>query len=301
MSEASVLITGCRGQLGSDLLEGLSSDYRVDGIDIDDLDLTDAGGVFEYFRETRPKMVVHAAAYTDVDGCESNVGQAMTVNGTATRQIALACRDIGAKMIYYSTDYVFDGAGRDGRGYVEEDRPDPQTVYGRSKLAGEKAIAGVLEDFVVLRIAWTYGATGSNFVKTMVRLGKTQIKQKELGEVPKPLQVVDDQIGNPTWTVEVVRQTQRVIRERVRGLCHATSEGSCSWYEFARDVFEELSMDVDVEPCSTDQYPRPAPRPKWSVLENARLKAQDSNVMRDYRVALREFISMHGDRLLDEM
>lgn len=298
-SRQRILVTGCQGQLGTDLMVGLEEGYQVTGIDIDTLNITDASAVFNYLQKLRPEVVIHAAAYTDVDGCESNVAEAMGVNVTGTRHLALACRDVGAKLIYYSTDYVFDGK-RD-RPYVEDDEPAPQTVYGKSKLAGERAILDVLTDYAILRITWVYGATGGNFVKTMLRIGKGQVQARQRGDKYASLKVVDDQIGNPTWTRDVVRQTARVLRDNLRGLFHASSEEQCSWYKFAREIFEIVGLEVDVKPCPSEEYPLPATRPHWSVLENARLKSLEANEMRDYRVALEEFLSKCGEKILGEL
>jgi dTDP-4-dehydrorhamnose reductase len=278
---------------------GLSEEYSVTGVDIDTLDITNAALVFGHLQEIKPEIVIHAAAFTDVDGCESNVARAMAVNGTGTGHLALACRDVGAKLVYYSTDYVFDGDADNP--YVESDKPAPQTVYGKSKLAGERAIVDTLEDHAVLRIAWVYGAAGRNFVKTMLRVGKGQAQARQRGDKYAPLKVVDDQIGNPTWTVDVVGQTKRVLRDDLRGLYHSTSDGNCSWYQFARDIFEIAGLEVELEPCSSEQYPLPAPRPRWSVLENARLKSLEANEMRDYRTALEEFLGKYGEKILEEV
>ncbi|MGD8922157.1 MAG: dTDP-4-dehydrorhamnose reductase [Candidatus Zixiibacteriota bacterium] len=289
MSETKVLVTGHRGQLGSDLMEGLSASFDITGVDIDMLDITDKSAVMEFIEKLQPDIVIHAAAYTNVDGCETNAELAMGVNRDGTSNVAEACRNIGAYMIYYSTDYVFDGQA--DAPYVETDSPNPQTVYGRSKLAGEEAVRKMLDDYAILRIAWVYGKSGKNFVKTMVRLAQIQQETKRRGETVKPLTVVDDQIGNPTWTMDIVRQTQTVIDRRLKGLYHSTSEGQCSWYRFASDIFEIVGFDVDLQACSTAEFPRPAKRPAMSVLENRRLNEADANVMRHYRMALEEFLT----------
>ncbi|MEW5796626.1 MAG: dTDP-4-dehydrorhamnose reductase [Candidatus Zixiibacteriota bacterium] len=292
-----ILITGYRGQLGSDLMLGLAKRYQVSGFDLPEVDIRELRAVLDIVRESRPDIVIHAAAYTDVDGCESDHDLAFAVNRDGTWNVAQACEDIGARMIYYSTDYVFDG--RKATAYVESDPPHPATVYGRSKLEGENAVRETVREWAVLRIAWVYGRQGKNFVKTMIRLGQQQLAVDV--DERKSLTVVDDQYGNPTWTVDIVRQTEEVIEHDLRGVFHATSEGEVSWYRFACDIFEELKMKVVVEPCTTRDYPRPAPRPARSSLENQRLKAAGRNVMRDYREALREFLQLHGRELLNEV
>jgi len=291
-----VLITGAKGQLGHDLMEILASDYEVVGADIEEFDLRHRSAVQEFFRLRRPDIVVHAAAYTDVDGCESNKDQAMAINGAGTKNIALACKEVGAHLLYYSTDYVF--AGDKDAPYSEEDSPDPRTVYGRSKLEGERAIQDILAAHTILRIAWIYGRHGKNFVRTMLKLGADQIKKAEAGESVTPLKVVDDQFGNPTWTVEVVRQTREVLKHRLTGLYHATAHGETSWFRFAAAIFEQMKMPVDLVPCTTDEFPRPAPRPARSSLDNSGLRRAGIDVMRDWNAALSDFLSRHGKEML---
>jgi dTDP-4-dehydrorhamnose reductase len=170
-------------------------------------------------------------------------------------------------------------------------------VYGRSKLAGEEAVRELLDDYAILRIAWVYGFHGKNFVKTMIKSGKQQLDARTKGEPVLPLRVVNDQVGNPTWTKEIVRQTAKMLDHDLRGTFHATSEGETSWYDFARQIFEILKMQVDLQPCATAEYPRPAPRPVRSSLENVRVNEAGCNVMRDYRTALEEFLGRHGQEL----
>jgi dTDP-4-dehydrorhamnose reductase len=200
-----LLVTGSKGQLGRDLISDFSKKYDISGFDIDDIDIRNLEQLKSFFKEKKPDIVLHTAAYTDVDGCEHNVETAMSINAEGTTNIALACREIGAKLIYYSTDYVFDGDKTTP--YTETDTPNPQTVYGKSKLEGEKYVTEILEDYIILRIAWLYGAHGKNFVRTMIKLGEEQLKNSKDGQIVTPLKVVDDQIGNPTWTVEIARQT----------------------------------------------------------------------------------------------
>jgi len=291
-----ILVTGHRGQLGSDLMALLGAKYRVAGIDLPEVDITDLSQVFKTVQEVRPEVVIHAAAYTDVDGCESDSETAFAVNRDGTWNVAQACAEMGCRLIYYSTDYVFDGA--QATPYVETDLPNPRTIYGKSKLAGEEAILESLDDFAILRIAWVYGRQGKNFVKTMIRLGNQQSADRQAGKSVPPLKVVNDQIGNPTWTEEIVRQTVAVLEHDLQGVFHATSEGVASWYEFARLIFENLHMGVDIQPCTTAEFPRPAPRPAHSALENGRLKQAGLNVMRDYRIALEEFLGRYGQELM---
>lgn len=294
-ASSRILVTGHRGQLGSDLVTFLAAEHQVSGVDLPEVDITDLNQVLSTVRRLRPDVVIHAAAYTDVDGCETDSETAFSVNRDGTWNVAQACAELGTRLIYYSTDYVFDGTKPTP--YIETDLPNPRSVYGRSKLAGEEAVWELLEDYAILRIAWVYGLHGKNFVKTMIMLGKQQLAERKAGRPVSPLKVVNDQMGNPTWTEEIVRQTAKVLDHDLLGTFHATSEGETSWYDFARRVFEILMMDVDIQPCITAEYPRPAPRPARSSLENACLKEVGCNVMRDYQTALEEFLRRYGQEL----
>ena len=288
-------MTGCRGQLGSDLIELLKGEYAVHGVDIQDFDIREYDQVLGCLKEIKPEVVLHTAAYTDVDGCQTNRETATSINAEGTENIARACSEVGAKLIYYSTDYVFDGAK--STPYIESDTTNPRTHYGRGKLEGEKRVTSLLDDYLILRIAWLYGHVGKNFVRTMVQLGFRQMQQTRQGEIITPLKVVDDQFGNPCWTLEIARQTRVVLDNNLTGVFHATSEGETSWYGFARMIFEKLNMPVQVRPCPTEEFPRPAPRPKRSSLENKRLKETGLNVMRRWDIALAEFLDQRGESL----
>lgn len=291
-----LLVTGHRGQLGTDLVPILADQYEVVGTDLPEVDIRDRDVVLELFTGERPEVVLHAAGFTDVDACETDEATALAVNGEGTRNVALATAEIGARLIYFSTDYVFDGAKPTP--YIETDSPNPQTVYGRSKLVGEEAVQEVADDSAILRVGWVYGRHGKNFIKTMVGLGKKQLEAADDSDASAPLRVVDDQTGSPTWTVDIARQTALVIQEGLRGLFHATSGGETTWFGLAKLVFEILDMPVSVEPCSSAEFGRPAARPARSSLHNARLEARGYNTMRDHVGALREFLNLHGKELL---
>jgi dTDP-4-dehydrorhamnose reductase len=290
-----ILVTGSEGQLGQELVPFFSSAYDVVGADFEDCDVRLYSNVRVCVRDVQPDIVIHAAADTDVDECEIDQRMAMAVNAAGTENVARACKEVGAKMVYYSTDYVFDGTKQSP--YVETDAVDPKTVYGKSKLEGERQVVDLLDDYVILRIAWLYGIEGQNFVKTMVRLGLEQLDARKQARPTEPLKVVDDQFGNPCWTLEIARQTGVVLANNLTGIFHATSEGETSWYGFARMIFEELNMPVQVRPCPTEEFPRPAPRPKRSSLENKRLKEAGLNIMRSWDIALAEFLDQRGESL----
>ncbi len=299
MAYRKILVSGCRGQLGRDLVRMLEHSYQVSGIDIEDVDIQDSRGLEKCVLQAAPDAVIHTAAYTDVDGCESNPELAMAVNCAGAENVARACRAAGAKMLFYSTDYVFDGLS--ATPYTEEDIPAPQTIYGKSKWEGERAVSRTVENSAILRIAWVYGYHGKNFVKTMMKIGRQYLFAREKGENPPPLRVVDDQFGNPTWTEDVVRQTQIVLENDLTGVYHASSEGTASWYKFACDIFRHLNMSVNLTPCTTEEYPRPARRPRYSSLENAALKKLGLNVMPHYEKSLENFLNSYGARLLNEI
>jgi dTDP-4-dehydrorhamnose reductase len=294
-TSGKILVTGHRGQLGADLMALLGTRHDLVGFDLPELDICNREATRRLIAAENPGLVIHAAAYTDVDGCEANRGTAVAVNGEGTRNVALACKEIGARLIYYSTDYVFDGLK--GSAYSESDPTGPRTVYGRSKLAGEEAVAETLEDYAILRVAWVYGKGGRNFVKTMARLGAAQVVEAEAGGRVSPLKVVDDQVGNPSWTEDIVRQTEAVFDTAFRGIYHAGAHGETTWYRFARRIYEGLGLKVLLEPCPTGDIRRPAPRPAMSALENRRLKGAGVDRMRDWEEALSEFLQRHGKEL----
>ena len=254
----SWLITGAGGMLGQDLVSLLrDSGEDFTAADRGTLSITDAAAATAFVRQVRPAIVVNCAAWTAVDDAEAHESQALAVNGTGAANLATACAAIGATLIQPSTDYVFSGTG--SRPYAEDDEPSPRTAYGRTKLAGERAVRRNLpETGYVLRTAWLYGAHGPNFVRTMIRL-----------EAARPtVAVVDDQHGQPTWTADVARQILLLARSGARaGVYHATSSGQTTWLGFARAVFELLGADPGrVTPTSSSALSRPAPRPAYSVL-----------------------------------
>lgn len=290
-----ILVSGANGQLGRELVAMLSATYEVTGFDIDEADICSESDLNRFVGRVRPDLIIHAAAYTAVDDCEVNEEKAMLVNGTGTANIARSAAEIGARLFYYSTDYVFDGLKASA--YTEDDPVGPMTVYGRSKLAGETFVSDILEDSLIIRIAWVYGKHGQNFVRTMLKLGAAQIERRRAGKTVAPLRIVNDQFGNPTWTQEIVRQTAKLIDSDLRGIVHATSTDETTWYQFACEIFSCMNMLVDVEPCTSEEFPRPAPRPHRSSLKNSRLQQAGLGVMRDYDIALKECLEKDGDSL----
>jgi dTDP-4-dehydrorhamnose reductase len=226
----------------------------------------------------KPEVVIHCAAYTKVDQAESEPDEAYRVNADGTRNAALAAEQIGAKFVYISTDYVFDGKAN--APYRENDRTDPQSVYGKSKLAGEQWVQSLSSRYFIVRTSWVYGKYGSNFVKTMLRLAEERDR----------LKVVSDQVGSPTYTLDLAQFLLELVQTDHYGIFHASNSGACSWYEFAKAIFEERGMIVQVEPCTTAEFPRPAPRPAYSVLDHGAIRAHGLKPLRPWREALSNFL-----------
>ncbi|MDP8970500.1 MAG: dTDP-4-dehydrorhamnose reductase [Actinomycetota bacterium] len=250
-----VLVTGAGGQLGRDLLAAFADTDCV-GLGNGDLDVTDEPAVVAAVRDHAPDLVLHAAAYTKVDACESDPDTAWRVNAAGAWWVARACALGAAAMVYLSTDYVFDGLA--GRPYTEFDAPNPQSVYGRSKEAGEQLVRQALPRHYVVRTSWLHGPHGGNFVKTMLHLAR------ERGQVS----VVDDQVGSPTFTFDLAPAIRRLAVSGRYGTYHLTNQGHCTWFELARATFERAGVAVELVPTDTASFGAPAPRPAFSVLDN---------------------------------
>jgi dTDP-4-dehydrorhamnose reductase len=256
-----VVITGAGGQLGLDLLDAFD-DHDVVGLTRAELDVTDEAAVAAAVAQLRPRLVINAAAATDVDGCETDPMGAHRANALGPWWLARACERAGATLVTFSTDYVFDGRAPTGpggspRGYVEGDPVAPLSVYGRSKAAGEQLVRETLAHHHIVRTAWVSGARGRNFVRTMLRLA----------DQGAPVRVVDDQIGSPTLTRDLARAVRALAVSGRYGTVHLANEGSCSWFELAGAIFAEAGRTVDLSPQPSSAIARPAPRPAWSVLD----------------------------------
>lgn len=280
-------VTGAAGQLGTELLLALAgADDLVVGVTRADLDVTDASAVLDAVRLARPDVVVNCAAYTAVDAAETDADTAMAVNGSAPGHLAVAAREVGARLVQVSTDYVFSG---DATTPYDEDAPTgPRSVYGRTKLAGERAVLEALpESGYVVRTAWLYGAHGPNFVRTMLRLAGER----------ETVDVVDDQVGQPTWTRDLAGQIIALARsDAPAGVYHGTNAGQVSWFGLTREIFRLAGLDPErVHPTTTDRFPRPAPRPAWSVLGHDRWSAVGLAPMRAWDVALETMLRSQSD------
>lgn len=276
----NILVTGANGQLGRDLTELLNArGHRVLGTDRDTMDITDFAQCTAAMEEFRPDAVIHAAAYTAVDKAESEPDEAYRINAVGTRNVAAAAERAGAKVCVVSTDYVFDGTA--SRPYREYDRTNPQSVYGLTKLAGEQLAAALCSRWFVVRTAWLYGRHGGNFVETMLKLAQER----------PALRVVHDQRGSPTSSADLADFLHRLVQTDCYGIYHATNGGECTWYEFAQAIFAEKALTVDLRPCTTEEFPRPAPRPRYSVLDAMAIRTNGFTPLRHWREGLREYLS----------
>jgi dTDP-4-dehydrorhamnose reductase len=279
-----VLVTGVNGQLGYDVVKCL--EYRnisCIGVDIEDFDITDADKTFKYIKDCHPDVVVHCSAYTAVDKAEDDEELCKRVNVLGTRNIALVCREIGAKMMYISTDYVFSGDGE--KFYEVNDEENPISVYGRTKLDGELVVKDLLEKYFIVRISWVFGKNGNNFVKTMLRLGKEKDE----------INVVGDQFGSPTYTADVAQLICEMIGTMKFGTYHATNEGVCSWCEFAQEIMKLAGYHTKVNFISTNEYPTKAIRPKNSRLSKDKLEKNGFQRLPNWKDALKRYLEELGN------
>lgn len=274
-----IVVTGVMGQLGYDVVRELKSRGYDDiqGIDIDDLDITNKEYVKSYFKTNQPDAIIHCAAYTAVDKAEDNETLCMNVNVNGTKNLVEQAKKYNAKFVYISTDYVFDGEKQTS--YDTDDRPNPKSVYGKSKHLGELETLKWEKHFIV-RISWAFGKNGSNFVKTMLRLGKEKTS----------LNVVSDQIGSPTYTHDLSRLLVDFIETDKYGIYQASNEGTCSWYEFAKEIFRLSNIKIPVSPILTSEYPTRAKRPLYSILSKSKLDEKGFKRLPDWRDALKRYL-----------
>lgn len=274
-----VFVTGVKGQLGYDVMNELEKQgLEGIGVDIDEMDITDADQVNKVIKEAAPDAVIHCAAYTAVDAAEDNEEICRKVNAQGTENIAKVCEELDIKMMYISTDYVFNGQGE--RPWEPDDESEPLNVYGQTKYEGELAIEEHVKKFFTVRIAWVFGVNGKNFIKTMLNLGKTH----------DHLTVVNDQTGSPTYTYDLARLLVDMIQTDKYGRYHATNEGLCTWYEFACEIFKQAGMDVSVAPVSSDEYPAKAKRPSNSRMDKSKLTANGFQPLPTWQDALSRYL-----------
>ncbi len=273
-----ILVTGARGMLGSDLCPLLAKEHEVVGVDIDDFDITSSTASDEVVKIS-PQIVCHLAAATDVDGCEEDPGRAYLTNGIGTRNIVIGCQKLGIPILYLSTDYVFDGGKSEP--YLELDLPNPLNVYGRSKLQGEWYVSHLLTQFYIVRSSWLFGKRGRNFVDQMLTLAKERSR----------LEVVTDEVGSPTYAVDLASALTLLVESGDFGIYHITNSGFCSWYDFACRILKLAGMEgAEVAPTTSQSYRRPAKRPRYSVLSNSTVQETLGHRMRSWEEALAEYL-----------
>lgn len=285
-----IVVTGSKGQLAGEIISMIKSGESKIGnidsayenanlvcVDVDELDITQKKAVEDFLLKEKPDLVINCAAMTNVDACETNLELAMKVNAIGPRNLSEASSKVGAKIVHISTDYVFSGDGQTP--YCEWDICNPQSIYGKSKLLGEIFTRENNNKYFIVRTSWLYGKNGNNFVKTMINLGKEK----------SSIKVVDDQRGNPTNANDLAYHILKIAARDQYGIYHCTGEGECSWCEFAREIMNLASLDCKVEPCTTDEFPRPAKRPSYSSLNNLMLKSTVGNEMRNWKEALKSF------------
>lgn len=275
------LVTGVKGQLGYDVMDELAKrGYEGVGVDVEEMDITDAAAVDRVIKESKVDKVVHCAAWTAVDAAEDNIEMCRKVNALGTENIAKVCKELDIPMIYFSTDYVFDG---EGTRPWEPDDPvvEPLNVYGLTKYEGEQAVEKYLDKYYIVRIAWVFGVNGKNFIKTMLNLGKTH----------DTITVVNDQVGTPTYTYDLARLVVDMLEKEEYGKYHVTNEGGyISWYDFAKEIFSQAGMNVNVVPVSAEEYKAKAKRPSNSRMEKKKLEEHGFDRLPTWQDALSRYL-----------
>lgn len=279
-----VLVTGVKGQLGYDVVKELEKrGMEAVGVDIDEMDITDAASVDKVIKEANPDAVIHCAAYTAVDAAEENEELCRKVNADGPQNIANVCKELDIKMIQISTDYVFNGQGENF--WEPDDEAAPTSVYGQTKYEGELAVRNTLEKYFIVRIAWVFGINGKNFVKTMLNLSKNY----------DTIRVVNDQFGSPTYTYDLARLLVDMVQTEKYGVYHATNEGTCSWYDFACAIFEEAGIEMNVVPVTTEEYGAKANRPANSRMSKEKLTENGFEKLPAWQDALSRYIAALKD------
>ncbi len=288
----NVLITGAKGQLGRDCLDVFKDVPGLNGVDLPEADLSDPAVCWDVLDRLQPEIIVNCAAYTAVDACETDKS-CWKANAELPGNLADWAKENGAFLIHISTDYVFSGDKPLFEPLLETEAPAPVSEYGRSKLAGEQVVMERCPDSAILRTAWLYGASGKNFLKTMLRL--------TLQNPGKELKVVSDQFGSPTWSYTLARQIRAVAERRAGGIFHASSEDYCCWYDLACRFLEKLGVEHHFVRCTSEEFPSPTKRPTNSILENAHLKALGINSFKGWEDELSDFVEKHGESVLAEV
>ncbi|MGD0169317.1 MAG: dTDP-4-dehydrorhamnose reductase [Smithella sp.] len=299
-----ILLLGHKGMLGSDLLLKLSGEHEVIGMDKEEINIVSAGECQKAIKEIQPDIIINAAAFTNVDGCETAREDCFAVNAEAVKNIANACRNKNIRIIHFSTDYVFDGKSR--QPYKEDDQCNPINVYGESKLAGERYLQSLSDNYILIRTSWLYGVKGKNFVGAILEKARaknfirdTMEKAKAEKDGPSTLSVVDDQVGSPTYTKDLAAAVDLLIDKNAQGIFHVTNRGSCSWHQFAVKILQESGFsDIEVLPIKSDQLQRPAARPAYSILSMQKFIQTTGKAMQPWQLALQDYLEHCRDKKL---
>jgi dTDP-4-dehydrorhamnose reductase len=281
-----VLLLGHKGMLGTDLLTQMRLHHEVVGMDKEEIDITSADDCAKAIDDIAPQIVINAAAYTNVDGCETAREECFAVNAEAVKNIAEACSNKNIQIVHFSTDYVFNGSGSSP--YKEDEKCDPINTYGASKLVGECYLQTLAKNYIIIRTAWLYGVYGKNFVRAILEKAKTTQR----------LTVVDDQLGSPTHTKDLAAAVEHLIEKNASGIFHVTNRGSCSWYQFAVKILQEAGIDdVEVSPIKSDQLARAAKRPAYSIMSMQKFIATTGKAMQPWQLALKDYLESIKSRL----
>ena len=281
-----ILLLGHKGMLGTDLLTQMRLHHEIVGMDKEEIDITSADECAKAIGKTAPQIVINAAGYTNVDGCETAKEECFAVNAEALKNIAVACHRKNIRIIHFSTDYVFNGTG--SAPYKEDDDCDPINTYGASKFAGERYLQTLAQNYIIIRTAWLYGVNGKNFVRTILEKAKT---------TPR-LTVVDDQLGSPTHTKDLAAAVDLLIEKNAQGIFHVTNRGSCSWYQFAVKILQESGIEnVEVSPIKSDQLARTAKRPAYSILSMQKFISTTGKAMQPWQLGLQDYLESVKARL----
>lgn len=277
-----VLLTGSKGMLAHAFFKKKPKEWELLATDIEELDIANADLVEKTIQQFRPDLIINCAAYTKVDDCETKKELAFAVNGGGPANLARAAAQIGAKLVHFSTDYIFDGTKN--KPYLENDPPHPINVYGRSKLEGEQIVRKQTDNHLIIRTQWLYGEGGNHFVKTILKLAKER----------DSIKVVNDQFGSPTWTEDLADAAIELIKKDCTGTYHIVNSGKCSWYDFACQIIKEAELNTKVIPCTTAEFPRLAKRPAYSVLSTEKVEMLLRKHLSHWQVALRFFLNDLG-------
>ena len=276
----NILITGANGMLAQDLKDTLMPEHELVMVDMNEFDICDEKSTHDFIVGERPEVVIHCAAYTNVDKAEDESELAYKVNAEGTRNIANSCRAANASLLYISTDFIFDG--KNNKPYTTDDTNflNPLNIYGKSKLQGEEHVKNICEKYFIVRTSWLYGKYGKNFVSTMLKLAQTH----------DTLKVVSDQIGRPTYAPHLSYAISRLIETNAYGTYHISNNGQCSWYDFAKEIFKIAELDMNVEPITSQEYGNKAVRPQYSVMDLTKIESLLGYEMKNWRCGLEDYI-----------